>query len=76
MKDYKIRNIFYKKLIKSYKYIPYTRLKNNKKWLDINNKILRKIYSNIQVKYDFDFNLDEFVPINKLELLYKNDDCI
>ena len=60
----------YYKLIKSYNDIPYNRLINNQKWLDMNDKIWRKIYSNIQVEYNFDFDMDNFIPINKLELLY------
>ena len=41
----------------------------------MNDKIWRKIYSNIQVDYDNDhFDMDEFIPINKLELLYDSKD--
>lgn len=36
----------------------------------MNNKILRKIYNNIQVKYDFYININNFVSISKIELLY------
>ena len=66
----------YYKLIKSYKYIPYERLRHNQKWLDKNNKIWRKIYSNIQIEYDFDFEMDNFVSINKLELIYNSKDIL
>ena len=67
-------NCSYYELIKSYKYIPYERLRHNQKWLDKNNKIWRKIYSNIQIEFDFDFEMDEFILINKLELLYNSKD--
>jgi len=58
----------YNKLIISDYYIQYNRLKYNKKWLEKNNKIWRKIYSSLQVEYDFD--IVKFEPINKFELLY------
>ena len=64
----------YYKLIKSFNDIPYNRLRHNQKWLDKNNKIWRKIYSNIQVEYNFDFDMDKFILINKLELLYDSKD--
>lgn len=67
-------NCSYYELIKSYKYIPYERLRHNQKWLDKNDKIWRKIYSNIQIEFDFDFEMDEFILINKLELLYNSKD--
>ena len=63
----------YYKLIKSYSNIPYYRLKSNKKWLEKNDKICRNIFSNIQVEYDLEFDIDEFKPISKLELLYDID---
>ena len=65
-------NCSYCELIKSYKYIPYERLRHNQKWLDKNNKIWRRIYSNIQIEFNFDFEMDNFVSINKLELLYNS----
>ena len=43
---------------------------SNHKWLERNDKICRKIFSNLQVEYNLDFNIDKFKPINKLELLY------
>ena len=67
-------NCSYYKLIKSFNDILYNRLINNQKWLDMNDKIWRKIYSNIQVEYNFDFDMDNFIPINKLELLYDSKD--
>jgi hypothetical protein len=67
-------NCRYYELLKLYKYIPYERLRHNQKWLDKNNKIWRKIYSNIQIEFNFDFEMDNFVSINKLELLYNSKD--
>ena len=64
----------YYKLLKSFNYIPLSRLNNNDKWLNINNKIWNKIYSNIQVDFDYDDMLNNFISINKLELLYDIDD--
>ena len=64
----------YYKLIQSYNDISYERLRHNQKWLDKNNKIWRKIYSNIQIEFNFDFDMDDFLPINKLELLYNSKD--
>jgi hypothetical protein len=60
----------YYKLIKSYDNIPYERLESNHKWLERNDKICRKIFSNLQVEYNLYFNIDKFKPISKLELLY------
>ena len=60
----------YYKLIKAYNNIPYERLESNHKWLERNNKICRKIFSNLQVEYDLEFNINKFKPISKLELLY------
>ena len=60
----------YYKLIKSDNNIPYDRLESNHKWLERNDKICRKIFSNLQVEYNLDFNIDKFKPISKLELLY------
>ena len=65
----------YYKLIKSFNYIPLSRLRNNNKWLEINNIILNKIYSNIQVNFEYDYNyFDDLVAINKSELLYNIDE--
>ena len=49
-------------------------MRRNQQWLDKNNKIWRRIYSNIQIEFNFDFDMDEFLPINKLELLYNSKD--
>jgi len=49
-------------------------MRHNQKGLDKNNKIWRKIYSNIQIEFNFDFEMDNFISINKLELLYNSKD--
>jgi hypothetical protein len=46
---YDHNNCSYYKFINEFKYIPLSRLKNNIEWLNINKKIWKKIYSNIEV---------------------------
>ena len=69
---YDHNNCSYYKFINEFKYIPLSRLKNNIEWLNINKKIWKKIYSNIEV--DFNYGRDyikDFKPVNRFELLYK-----
>lgn len=55
----------YYKLIYSFNYIPLSRLRNNYKWLNINNKIWNKIYSNKQVVFNNNYYIDNFIAIDK-----------
>jgi len=63
----------YYRLIKSFNYIPLIRLQNNPTWISINNLIMHKIYSNIQIENDYT-RFDWIIPINEIELLYKLND--
>ena len=52
-------------------HIPYKRLINNSDISDVVKKIYEKIYSNQVLNYDGDYY--DFIPINKIELLYDNE---
>jgi small GTP-binding protein len=73
-KNYNHNICSYYKLIKSFDYIPLSRLKINNEWNEINYIIWDKIYSNIQIENDFSYDTTyDFVAIDESELLYNID---
>ena len=69
---YDDNNCSFIQLLNSFTYIPLSRLINNLEWSEIYESIWNKIYSNIEV--DFNYGRDyikDFKPVNRFELLYK-----